>query len=134
MTQSMFHRVAVCGAVVGLVSTFGGCQVTRLQKLHAKADKVERNLVKERDRVLRTDKSEERQPRLSHLSSLHGTLSLTNVALGTVPLLVPGDQRGLAYDIIDEAYDTIEWNIPLGPNDVKKPMPMQLQGSALRLQ
>ncbi|MFO0856839.1 MAG: hypothetical protein U0640_05705 [Phycisphaerales bacterium] len=134
MTQSMFHRVVVCGAVVGIVSALGGCQVTRLQKLHAKSDKVERNLVKERDRVLKTDKSDERQPRLAHLSSLHGTLSLTNVALGTIPLIVPADQRDVAYDVIDEAYDTIDWNIPLGPNDAKKPMPMQLQGSALRLQ
>ena len=134
MTQSMFHRVVVCGAVVGVVSSLGGCQVTRLQKLHAKSDKVERNLVKERDRVLKTDKSDERQPRLAHLSSLHGTLSLTNVALGTIPLIVPADQRDVAYDVIDEAYDTIDLNIPLGPNDAKKPMPMQLQGSALRLQ
>lgn len=137
MTQSMFQRVVLCGAVAGLTCAafgLGGCQVTRQQKLRAKSDKVEHNLVKERDRVLKAYKTSEREPRLAHLTSLHGTLSLTNVALGTVPLLVPYEQRDVAYDILDEAYDAIDWNIPLGPNDVNKPMPMQLQGSSLRLQ
>jgi hypothetical protein len=42
--------------------------------------------------------------------------------------------RDLALDVMDEVYDTIDWNIPLGPDDPKRPYPAQWSGNTLKLQ
>jgi hypothetical protein len=110
----------------------GGCSVSRHDQLRSRADKVETNLKKERNRVLAAQ-ADDRAARLSHLSGLHNTLSMANIALAAVPLVIPEPERPMAYDVLDEAYSTIDWNIPLGPTDAKRPMPTQLQGSSLRL-
>lgn len=119
-------------AATALVAIGGGCQTSRLDQLRSKADKVDSSLKKERNRVLASTQPD-RDARLSHLSGLHNTKSLTDIALAAVPLVIEEPQRDMAYDVLEEAYDTIDWNIPLGPNDAKRPMPSQLQGSTLRL-
>lgn len=121
-----------CGLALSL--GLGGCATSRLDQLRHKSDLVETRLVKERDRVARLSPGDpERAARLDHLTTLRGTLSAANIGLGTVPHLVPPEQRDLAYDVIDEAYDTIDWNIPLGPGDAKKSLPLRFQGGRLNL-
>ena len=108
--------------------------MSREAQLRRKADTVESALVKERDRVARFDSTNaERAQRLEHLTMLRGTLSAANIGLGSVPHLLPIDQRDLAYDVLDEAYDTIAWNIPLGPGDPKKPLPLPFQSGRLNV-
>ena len=68
--------------------------------------------------------AEERQQRLEHLTSLRYVLSSANIALGTVPRVVDRAQRPLVYDVLEEVYSTIDWNIPLGAGDAMRPLPM----------
>jgi hypothetical protein len=50
-----------------------------------------------------------------------------------VPHTVPADKRDIAYDVLDEAYDTIQWNIPLGPRDQKRVLPRGFENGTLKL-
>lgn len=122
-------------AVVLLVGTLAACSTGRLAKLERKADRIEASLRAEQKRVLSMGPGEPgRAARMDYLSQLRGTLSAANVALGTVPYVIEEPQRPIAYDVIEEVYSTIEWNIPLGPNDpAKKQLPSQFSGNALRL-
>ncbi len=128
----MLHRAFPIVVATTALIFATGCQTSRLDKLRSKSDKVESSLKKERNRVL-TAKPQDSNGRIAHLSSLHNTKSMADIALAAVPLVIPSDQRDVAYDVLDEAYDTIDWNIPLGPSDPKRAMPAQLQGSLLRL-
>jgi hypothetical protein len=113
-------------AIVAAGLCMGGC-ASRADQLRHKADVVERELLRERDRVLGLpDTQPERAPRIKNLSVLRGSLSAATLGITTVKVWVPADQRELAYDVLDEALDTIRWNIPLGPNDPKKVLPAAL--------
>jgi hypothetical protein len=130
----MLHRAKSSLGLLAAALTIAGCATSRLDQLRDKADRVESHLLKERDRIARLPSGDpERSPRLDHLTTLRTTLSAANIGLGTVPHFVPHDKRDLAYDVIDEAYDTIDWNIPLGPNDPKKPLPFRFQNGTLNL-
>jgi hypothetical protein len=107
-------------SLIVILSFLTGC-ASRYDQLRAKSDRVESALVAERDRQSASDATD-RDARLSHLSKLRATLSAANVGLNTTRY-IPKEQREVAYDILDEVYGTIEWNIPLGPSDNKKPLP-----------
>jgi hypothetical protein len=110
-----------------------GCATGRLAKLERKADRVESALLREQRKVVASAETN-RQARLDHLTQLRATLSAANVGRGIVPHAIPPEQRDVAYDVLDEVYDTIEWNIPLGPGDAQmRALPSQFQGGVLRL-
>ncbi|MCE7973968.1 MAG: hypothetical protein DYG92_06520 [Leptolyngbya sp. PLA1] len=112
----------------------GACTVSRHDQVKAHAQRTERALVSERDRTIRSDTlAPARDARLGHLSTLRLSLSAANIALGSVPYAIDEPKRPAAYDVLDEVYSTIEWNIPLGPGDSLKPLPRQFQGNVLRL-
>ncbi|MCK6476478.1 MAG: hypothetical protein L6Q35_06575 [Phycisphaerales bacterium] len=126
----MKRHAALVAAAVGL-SLVGGCAMSREDKLRARSDKIADALIDERDRVLNSTAPDlQRDARLARLNTLRTTLSAINVGLGSARYL-PEDRRALAYDVIDEAYTTIEWNIPLGPSDQLKPMPAEFQNGQL---
>jgi hypothetical protein len=106
--------------LLALTVTLTGC-ASRYDQLRTKSGRVESALVAERTKVSATDATD-RSARLSHLSDLRATLSAANVGLGATRY-IPKEQREVAYDILDEVYGTIEWNIPLGPTDKKKSLP-----------
>jgi hypothetical protein len=106
--------------LLALTFTLTGC-ASRYDQLRTKSGRVESALIAERTKVSATDATD-RSARLSHLSDLRATLSAANVGLGATRY-IPKEQREVAYDILDEVYGTIEWNIPLGPTDKKKPLP-----------
>lgn len=114
------NRSAIGTLSLLLTLLLTGC-ASRYDQLRAKADRVESSLVAERDRQSTSDAAD-RSARLSHLSELRATLSAANVGLGATRF-IPKEQRDVAYDILDEVYGTIQWNIPLGPSDKKKPLP-----------
>ncbi len=121
--------ILACVLAVGL----GGCAVTREQQLRAKSDRIADALTKERETVLKAAPTSTQRPgRLSYLNTLRTTLSAVNIGLGSARYLPEAD-RDMAYDVLDEAYATIEWNIPLGPDDQQKPMPAQFSGGVLKL-
>lgn len=130
----MRHRLKAIASLLAAAITLTGCATSRIDQLRNKSDRVESHLIRERDRVsLLASTDPERLERLDHLTTLRATLSAANIGLGTIPHFVPIDKRDLAYDVIDEAYDTIDWNIPLGPNDPKKPLPLRFQNGSLNL-
>jgi hypothetical protein len=106
--------------LLALTVTLTGC-ASRYDQLRTKSGRVESALIAERTKVSTTDATD-RSARLSHLSDLRATLSAANVGLGATRY-IPKEQREVAYDILDEVYGTIEWNIPLGPTDKKKSLP-----------
>lgn len=119
---------------VALALAMTACATSREMALRRKADRVETQLKTEQKRVLSLPAEDATRPsRLTHLDELRTTLSAANVALGTVSDYVPSPYRGTAYDVLDEVYGTIEWNIPLGPTDMRRPLPRQFQGGVLRL-
>jgi hypothetical protein len=132
MTPRARTFLALAATALVAIGGGGGCQTSRLDQLRSKADKVDGSLKKERNRVLASSQAD-RDARLSRLSGLYTTKSMTDIALAAVPLVIEEPQRDMAYDVLEEAYDTIDWNIPLGPNDPQRPMPTKLQGSTLRL-
>lgn len=124
-------RTILATALVGLL-LLTGCAATREMSLKARADAVESSLRKEQQRVLALPATDAtRSARLDHLTNLRQTLSSVNVARGAVRDGVPSQFKGIAYDAIEEAYSTIEWNIPLGPGDAKRTMPSQWTGSTM---
>lgn len=117
-----------------LALSLAGCAFTRYDQLERKSDRVESSLKKEQSRVLKLSPDDaERSARLDHLSQLRLTLSAANIGLGAVPRVIPEDKRDIAYDVLEEAYDTIDWNIPLGPGDSKRSLPNRFGGGVLKL-
>jgi hypothetical protein len=111
-----------------------GCAMSREQQLARKADVVESSLKAEQRRVLKLPPLDpQRDSRLSHLTTLRTTLSAANIARGSVAHFLPPEQRPTAYDVLDEAYDTIEWNIPLGPGERLRPMPAGFANGTLNI-
>lgn len=108
-------------------SACAGCATSRYDQLRSRSRQVERSLVAERDRTLSLPATEHRQ-RLDHLSSMRLSLTATDIGLAAVRRLVPEVDRPLAYDAIEEAYDTIEWNIPLLPGRGTRPLPDAFRG------
>lgn len=125
-------RTITAAATLITVLMLTGCATSRIDQLHRKADKVESNLKAEQKRVLAMNAADQ-SARLDHLTGLRATLSAANVGLGAVPHLVDVSQRDVAYDVIEEVYDTIDWNIPMGPSDAKRALPAQFQSGVLRL-
>lgn len=125
------HSLIVLIASAPLVA---GCALTRHDQLERQSDRVEATLKKEQSRVLRLEESHaERAPRLEHLTQLRWTLSAANIGLAAVPRLIAEPQRDLAYDVLEETYDTIDWNIPLGPGDAKRSLPSRFSNGVLKL-
>lgn len=102
----------------------GGCAQSRAEKLADRAEGVEKSLVKERDRVLEEASGAERSARIDHLQKLQLQLRAANISRAVAPRLLEGEQVDMAYDVLDEVYGTINWNIPLEPGDAAlKPLP-----------
>lgn len=107
---------------------------SRYDQLKAESARVETALVKEQRLVLDSDKdANDRQQRLDYLSQLRTTLSAANIGLSTIKYVVPADKQPIAYDVLDEVYGTIKWNIPLGPNDPKKQLPQLFKNNQLNI-
>ncbi|MGH7242769.1 MAG: hypothetical protein ACREJD_05070 [Phycisphaerales bacterium] len=107
---------------------------SRYDQLKSESAQVETALTKEQSLVLNTDKfASDRQQRLDYLSQLRTTLSAANIGLSTVKYVVPAEQQPIAYDVIQEVYGTIKWNIPLGPSDPKKQLPALFQNNQLNI-
>lgn len=118
------------------LATLGGCSLSRADKLERKADKIESHLVKERDKAvtLRATDAPAASTKLDHLTTLRGTLSIANGALAAVPYVFKGPEQDLAYDVLDEVYGTIDWNIPLLPGDqTMKAMPASFSNGRINL-
>lgn len=124
--------VGLLAALVAVAWLLGGCAMSREQQLRAKSRAVEAELNEERARVLKSA-SPDRAARLSHLTTLRGTLSAANLGLATIPVFVPEPQRPMAYDVLEEVYATISWNAPLGPNQPQKALPKGFAGGTLRV-
>ncbi len=131
-TLSGSLRAAIVAAV--LAATLGGCSVSRYAQLREKAGDVESSLKAEQRRVVALPSDQpEREARLDHLSGLRTMLSAANIGLGATRYAIPEEKRDLAYDVLEEAYGTIEWNIPLGPSEPKRAMPARFSGGVLKL-
>lgn len=114
------------------LAVLAGCTMSRVEQLERKSDRVAASLKSEQTRVLALNAADRTQ-RLDHLNMLRATLSAANVGLGAVPHFTQPAERDIAYDVIEEVYDTIEWNIPLGPGDPQRPLPSQFSGGVLKL-
>lgn len=125
-------RIRMIVAAAVLAASGAGCATSRVDQLHRKADRVEAELKSEQKKVLAMSPGD-RAARLDRLTQLRATLSAANIGLGSVPHLVEPGKRDLAYDVLDEVYNTIEWNIPLGPGDPQRPLPAQFSGGVLKL-
>jgi len=125
-------RVGVVGAALVASMAITGCTVSRLDRLHRKSERVQSHLQSEQAKTLALSEGDpKRAAKLNHLTDLRLQLSAVNIGLGTTRL-IPDDKREIAYDVVQEAYDTIEWNIPLAPGERPRPMPAQFQGGMLR--
>lgn len=113
-------RLAAVAAAVPVVLWLGGCALSRADQLAHQSDRVESHLVKERDRVMASRTPDSHQ-RLDYLSNLRTQLSLADAARKLAPrLLQDPAQVDSAYDILEEVYSTIDWNIPLSPTDASR--------------
>lgn len=122
-----FIALALCAAALP------GCATSRYDQLRARSNHVGKRLSDEQQTVLAQPPEALRQQRLDHLTTLHYTHSAADIALGSVRHVVPKEQHDLAYDVIDEVYDSIEWNIPLIPGDTLRPLPAAFSGNTLNL-
>jgi hypothetical protein len=130
--RRFFAPVGVLWLALLTVVLLTGCTQSRAQKLAARADKVETALTRERDRVLELPAGPERSARLDHLSSLNLQLRAANISRVAAPRLLTGEQVDMAFDVLDEVYGTINWNIPLAPSDTRaKPLPDLFTGAGL---
>lgn len=113
-------RLAAIAATVPLVLSLGACALSRADQLARQSDRVEAHLVKERDRVMAGDTADAQQ-RLNHLTDLRMQLTVADAARKLAPrLLKDPAQVDSAYDILEEVYSTIDWNIPLSPTDASR--------------
>ncbi len=130
------RRLGIAACCAAILFSTGGCTLTRAQKLERKAERIESSLVKERDKAvaLRATDALGSSAKLDHLTTLRGTLSVANGALAAVPYVFKDPERDLAYDVLDEVYGTIEWNIPLLPGDSSmRAMPTQFTNGRINL-
>lgn len=107
-------------ALMLLVTTVaGGCALSRADQLARQSDKVESRLLRERDRVMRMGpEAPDAAERLDHLSDLRTQLTFADAARKLAPrLLQDPAQVDAAFDLLEEVYSTIDWNIPLSPRD-----------------
>lgn len=126
------HRTLVLPLVISLL--FLACCASRYDQLKTESARVENSLVKEQRLVLDSDKyAADRQQRLDYLSQLRTTLSAANIGLSTIKYVVPADKQPIAYDVLDEVYGTIKWNIPLGPTEPKKQLPALFKNNSLNI-
>lgn len=130
----MTLRLLALLALLASVPLAGCAAKSRAEQLRDTSERVERKLNVERDRAARLTAQPERRSRLDHLTQLRMTLSAANITLATVPHLIDPPQQPLAYDVLDEVYSTIEWNIPLGPDVPNRPLPDAFRGNELNLQ
>jgi hypothetical protein len=124
---------AIIISCLAFLLTLVGCAQSRAQQLRSKSDRVASQLQGEQRRVLALTGESTRQARLDHLTQLRATLSAANIGLGTVPYLLQEPERPVAYDVLDEVYETIAWNIPLGPDQPQKSLPSAFAGGTLNL-
>ena len=109
-----------------------GCAQSRHDQLRGISSRVEKELRTEQREVLAMTGSEQlRSQRLDHLGSLRNTHAAADIALASVPRLLDGDNRLMAYDILEEVYGVIEWNIPLLPGEGTKPLPNAFSSNGL---
>jgi len=107
------------------------CTTSRYGELRNRSNEVQSALVAERDEALNLPaQAPETSQKIDHLSALRYTLSATDLGLAAIRRLLPETDRPLAYDAIEQAYDTIEWNIPLLPGQGTKPMPATFTNGA----
>lgn len=124
-------KLAARTALIGLTVFLTACAVSREDRLRDKADRLNDKLIDEREKILDNAQfAESRDAQLTHLTTLRTTLSAINIGLGSTRYLAEQD-RELAYDVIEEAYDTIEWNIPYASPSMQKTMPLQFQNGVL---
>jgi hypothetical protein len=130
------RRIAVLLMIVlPTLALAGGCATSRYDQLRSKSARIDSALLRERDKAVALPAdSPQRRQRIEHLSKLRNELSAVNVGLTGVRRAMPDNMRDIAYDVLEQAYDTINWNIPLGPGDILKPMPNQFSGGVLKLQ
>ncbi|MBS0189155.1 MAG: hypothetical protein JSS51_13895 [Planctomycetes bacterium] len=121
-------------AALVLICVLLSACASRYDQLKSESSRVETALTKEQSLVLNTDKyAADRQARLDYLSQLRTTLSAANIGLATIRYAVPADKQPIAYDVLEEVYGTIKWNIPLGPDDAKKQLPQLFKGNQLNI-
>ncbi|MBZ0171399.1 MAG: hypothetical protein K8E66_03375 [Phycisphaerales bacterium] len=120
------HRLIPLALVTLLIT---GCTTSRYGQLRGRSREVGRALNQEREAALGLPAgSPSARSRLDHLTSMRLSLSAVNMALSAVRHLVEPEIRPVAYDTIEEAYDTIEWNIPLGPGEPTRSLPAAFRG------
>lgn len=119
-----FAVVSLWCLMLSLLMTQPGCTQTRAQKLADRAEKVEDSLTRERDKVLEMAPGAERSARMDHLRNLNLQLRAANISRAAAPRLLDAPDVETAYDVLEEVYGTIGWNIPLEPGDTAaKPLP-----------
>ncbi len=122
-------RLAAAVATVPLVLSLGACALSRADQLARQSDRVESRLVKERDRVMASGDADSRG-RLDYLTGLRTQLTVADAARKLAPrLLQDPEQVESAYDILEEVYSTIDWNIPLSPTDASRRAMPELFGA-----
>jgi DNA repair ATPase RecN len=122
--------LSVLYVVVALV--LGGCAISREGQLRNKGEQVESKLSAERDKVLTLSADDPaRQARLNRLNELRTELTAANLGI-TAAKLVPESNRDAAYDVVEQMYDTIEWNIPIPPGQKMRPLPKEYSGGNLQ--
>lgn len=132
-----FTPVTAPIVMIAATSMLAGCSKSRLEMVRDKADSVESSLKSEQKRVLKLGPQDTtRRARLEHLNEMQYSLRAANIGLAAIPWMPFNSEqdRDLALDVMDEVYDTIDWNIPLGPDDPKRPYPAQWSGNTLKLQ
>lgn len=118
-------------AVLAVVGLLTGCSVSRKQELQRLSNRVEKDLKAEREAVLdRPSTDPERGTRLGHLTNLKTTHALADVGLSSASRVLQGNDLELAYDVLEEVYGVIDWNIPLLPSE-SKPLPTMFGPSGL---
>jgi hypothetical protein len=117
--------------VTAVVMALGGCAMTREEQLRDRSQEVASRLTAERDKVLdawNTDPAS--RARLDHLTTLRTELLAANVGM-TAAKFLPEERRDAAFDVIEQVYDTIEWNIPIPPGEKMKPLPPEFSDGRL---
>ena len=127
-------RLITLLALAALLILLPACNTSRYGQLRARSAEVKDALEAERDEVLATSNADsaartESRQRLDHLTSLRYTLTAADLGLAATRRVLPERDRPLAYDTLEQAYDTIEWNIPLLPGEGTRPMPVGFTGA-----
>ena len=119
-------------ALAALLILLPACNTSRYAQLRARSDEIKDSLVAERDLAIRMQARRGLQAdgdrKLNHVSSLRNTLTVVDIGLVATRRVLPEADRPLAYDAIEQAYDAIEWNIPLLPGQGTRPLPAAFTG------